>query len=181
MDELGPVIPRTFTPAPGWSPDDHCIKAPLDYGRGTEKTWVYGALRVRDGQALTLTAPSRNTVGHRELLEHINTANPEGDIYVITDNLASHKSPPIQDWLAVHPRLRQVFLPVGACWLNLQEAWWRLLRRAALTGQTFADGSEIDRVTEVATAQLNHRAKPWVWNRPPNPARQLRRTFVYRI
>jgi len=22
-DELGPVIPRTFPPAPGWSPDGH--------------------------------------------------------------------------------------------------------------------------------------------------------------
>ena len=27
-DELGPVIPRTFPPAPGWSPDGHRIKAP---------------------------------------------------------------------------------------------------------------------------------------------------------
>jgi hypothetical protein len=40
--ELGPVIPRTFPPAPGWSPDGHRIKAPLEYSRGPEKTWVYG-------------------------------------------------------------------------------------------------------------------------------------------
>jgi hypothetical protein len=39
-DELGPVIPRTVAPAPGWSPDGHRIKAPLEYPRGTEKTWV---------------------------------------------------------------------------------------------------------------------------------------------
>jgi transposase len=52
-DELGPVVPRTFDPAPGWSPTGHRIKAPLDYGRGPEKTWVYGALRVRDGHELT--------------------------------------------------------------------------------------------------------------------------------
>lgn len=58
IDELGPVLPRTFPPAPGWSPNGHRIKAPLEYSRGTEKTWVHGALRVRDGQALTLTAPS---------------------------------------------------------------------------------------------------------------------------
>jgi hypothetical protein len=44
-DELGPVIPRSFPPAPGWTADGHRVKALLDYGRGPEKTWVYGALR----------------------------------------------------------------------------------------------------------------------------------------
>jgi hypothetical protein len=39
-DEPGPVIPRTFPPAPGWSPGGHRIKAPLEYSRGPEKTWV---------------------------------------------------------------------------------------------------------------------------------------------
>ena len=53
---LGPVIPRTFDPAPGWSGDGHRIKAPMDYERGPEKTWVYGALRVRDGKVLTRCA-----------------------------------------------------------------------------------------------------------------------------
>lgn len=53
-DELGPVIPRTFPPAPGWSPGGHRVKAPLEYSRGPEKTWVYGGLRVADGQAVTM-------------------------------------------------------------------------------------------------------------------------------
>jgi hypothetical protein len=39
IDELGPVIPRTFAPAPGWSADGHRIKNETDYGRGPEKTW----------------------------------------------------------------------------------------------------------------------------------------------
>jgi len=55
-DELGPVIPRSFPPAPGWTPDGHRVKALLDYGRGPEKTWVYGALRPGDGQAVTMAA-----------------------------------------------------------------------------------------------------------------------------
>jgi hypothetical protein len=88
------VSPRTFPPAPSWSSDGHRIKAPLEYSRGPEKTWVYGALRVRDGQTLTLTGPSRNTKGYLRLLEAVEKANPTGDIYLITDNLASHKSPP---------------------------------------------------------------------------------------
>jgi hypothetical protein len=75
--------------------------------------------------------------------------------------------------------VHQVFLPTGACWLNLQEGWWRLFRREAFAGQTFADGDEIDRATALATRKLNHRARPWVWGRPPRPHRLLRRRLIY--
>jgi integrase/recombinase XerD len=71
------------------------------------------------------------------------------------------------------------FIPKGACWLNLQEAWWRQFRKAAFAGQTFADGEEIDLATTVATRQLNARAKPWVWTRPPPPQRHYRRRLTY--
>ncbi len=71
-----------------------------------------------------------------------------------TDNLSSHSRLATRAWLAGHPRIEQVFIPRGACWLNLQEAWWRIFHRHALAGQTFADSSEIARATEVATAQL---------------------------
>jgi DDE superfamily endonuclease len=138
-------------------------------------------LRVRDGQALTLTAPARNTVGYRTLLDAIAAANPDGELYVIGDNLGSHKSPPIQEWLAAHSRVHPVFIPKGACWLNLQEPWWRLFRHEALAGQSLADGTEITGATRVATEQLNQRAKPWVWGRPPPRLRHRRRCFMYRL
>jgi hypothetical protein len=63
--------------------------------------------------------------------------------------------------------------------LNLAEGWWRLFRKAALAGQTFVDAAEIDQATALATAQLNARAKPWVWGRPRPTHRRLRRKFVY--
>lgn len=180
-DELGPVIPRTFPPAPGWTLDGHRVKAELDYGRGPEKTWVYGGLRVADGHAVTCTAPSRNSAGYQRFLGLVEQANPAGDIVVITDNLSSHSSYTTRTWLADHPRIRQVFIPKGASWLNLQEAWWRIFRRYALAGQSFAGPPEIALATQVATAQLNTRARPWVWGRPPPPPRRRRRTFVYRL
>jgi transposase len=98
---------------------------------------------------------------------------------VITDNLSSHSSLATRAWLAGHPRLEQVFIPKGACWLNLQEAWWRIFRRHALAGQTFADSSEIAQATEVATAQLNSHANRSVWGRPPPLPRPRRRRFTY--
>jgi transposase len=178
-DELGPVIPRTFPPAPGWSPGGHRIKAPLEYSRGPDKTWVYGGLRIRDGQAVTLCAPSRNSSHYQRFLQQAEDANPEGTIYVVTDNLSSHDSKATRAWLEGHPRIRHAFIPKGACWLNLQEGWWRIFRKAALAGQAFAGPDEIAHATRVATAQLNARARPWVWGRPQPKPRTYRRRFVY--
>jgi hypothetical protein len=179
VDELGSVTPRNFPPAPSWSADSHRIKAPLDYERGLDKVWVYGALCVRNGQVLTQTAPARNTAGYLALLQALDHTFRQGDLYLITDNLSSHSSGPIRDWLAAHPRIQQVFIPVGAAWLNLIEGWWRLFRRKAFAGQSLADSHDIAYVTALATAQLNRHASPWIWGRPPPPHRMLRRCFVY--
>jgi DDE superfamily endonuclease len=191
VDELGPVTPRNFPPAPGWSGDGYRITAPLDYERGLDKVWVYGALCVRNGQVLTQTAPARNTAGYLALLQALDHTFPHGDLYLIIDNLSSHSSGPIRDWLAAHPRIQQVFIPVGAAWLNLAqsgsiwlnliEGWWRLFRRKAFAGQSLADSHDIASVTALATAQLNRHASPWIWGRPPPPHRHLRRCFVSRL
>jgi transposase len=180
-DELGPVIPRSFPPAPGWSPDGHRIKAPLEYGRGSEKTWVYGGLRVSDGQEVTMTAVSRNSVNYQRFLGLVEQANPTGTIVVVTDNLSSHTSASTRSWLADHPRIQHAFIPKRACWLNLQEGWWRLFRRQALAGQCFAIPEEIILATKIATCQLNARARPWVWGRTPPFPRHRCRAFTYRI
>ncbi|KOU53093.1 transposase [Streptomyces sp. WM6378] len=178
---MGPVIPRAFPPAPGWSPDGHRIKNELDYSRGPEKTWVYGGLRVRDGIEVTMTAASRNSVNYQQFLRRVEDANPTGAIWIVTDNLSSHNSKSTREWLQDHPRIHHVFIPVGACWLNLQEGWWRLFRKAALAGHNFCGPDDITEATTVATAQLNARAKPWIWGRPVPPTRTLRRRFEYRL
>jgi DDE superfamily endonuclease len=106
--------------------------------------------------------------------------SPDGEIAVVTDNLSSHTSVATREWLAEHPRIRQVFIPKGACWLNLQEGWWRLFRRQALAGQCFADTGEIALATRAAAGQLHQRARPWVWGRPQPSSRYRRRLFAYR-
>jgi transposase len=180
-DELGPVIPRSFPPAPGWTTDGHRVKAVLDYGRGPEKTWVDGALRVADGQAVTMTAPSATRSATSGSWPPSRPPTPTGTIMVITDNLSSHTSASTRTWLLDHPRIQHTFIPKGACWLNLQEGWWRLFRREAFAGQSFATPEEITLATRVATCRLNARARPWVWGRPPPSPRHQRRSFVYRL
>jgi hypothetical protein len=71
------VIPRTFAPAPGWSSNGHRIKAPLEYSRGDEKVWIYGALRVRDGKEVTRCAAARNSKNDIELRKRHRSRQPD--------------------------------------------------------------------------------------------------------
>jgi hypothetical protein len=180
-DGLGPVIPRVFAPAPGRSIDGQRIEAPLSQGRGAEKTWVYGGVRIRDGKAVTTAASSRNSAYCQEFLAAVAKANPRGKIVVITDSLSGHTSFATRTWLKKHPRITQVFIPVGASRLNPQEAWRRMFRHHALAGQTFATPDEIDYATRLATARLNAHAQPWIWGRPDPTHRVLRRRFTYML
>jgi DDE superfamily endonuclease len=144
-DQLGPVVPRSFPPAPGWTADGHRVKPRWTLAAGRSRTWAYGALRVADGQQVTMTAPWRNSVGYQRLLAAVETANPAGTIMVITDNLSSHHSVSTREWLVGHPRIQHAFIPT------------------------------------VATCQLNARARPWLWGRPPPSPRHQRRVFAHRL
>jgi len=108
-----------------------------------------------------MTASSRNSVFCQRFLQQVEDANPAGEIRIVTDNLSSHNSLSTRTWLEEHPRIHHAFIPVGACWLNLQEGWWRIVRKAALAGRSFADPDDIAQATTLATDQLNSRVRPW--------------------
>ena len=90
--------------------------------------------------------PPRNSTRYQGFLQFLEDVNPEGQIIVVTDSLSSHHSKSTRMWLQDHPRIRQVFIPVGACWFNLQEGLGRRVLRHP---------DEISHATRIAIAQLN--------------------------
>jgi hypothetical protein len=58
-----------------------------------------------------MCAWSRNSAFYQDFLQLEEQANPEGMIYVITDNLSSHASKSTRAWLEDHPRIRHAFIP----------------------------------------------------------------------
>jgi hypothetical protein len=113
-----------------------------------------------------LCAASRNSACCQDFLRLQEQASRGGTLYVITGNLSSHDSKSTRARLDGHPRIRRAFLPKRACWLSMQQGWWRIFRRRALAGQSFAGPGEIARAARVATGQLTARARPWIWGGP---------------
>jgi hypothetical protein len=50
-----------------------------------------------------MCASSRNSAFYQDFLQLEEQANPEGTIWVITDNLSSHDSKSTRAWLDGHP------------------------------------------------------------------------------
>ena len=76
------------------------------------------------------------TVGRerlRYLYQKLDAAYPDATrISVVQDNWSIHAHPDLEAYLAAHPRIKQVWLPIAADWLNPIEKLWRKLRQEVL-------------------------------------------------
>ena len=161
VDEMGPVSAKTYV-APRWS--EHRPRVSPDYGR-RDKVWVFGAFEPQTGCALTVCADGRATAPFINLLDQIVHIWPTGDLVLILDNLAAHKTLDVRLWALAYPRVRFLFQPTYAPWLNLIEPWWKTLRSLALKGRRFEDKAELIAAIDAATVYWNRRPKPYYWRK----------------
>ena len=131
-------------------------------------------------------------VEFRKFLVAIDKAVPaELDVHLICDNLATHKTPAIRDWLARHPRFHLHFTPTGSSWINQVERWFglltdQLIRRGvhqsvvALENDVRAMDQELERGPETVRLDQDRRGHPAV---PIEIYREdlRRRTLVPRV
>src|SRR3984885_10567899 len=92
-----------------------------DYVRhGT--TDLFAAFNIADGTVICELRRHHRAAEFRKFLARIDKNVPAGlEVHMVCDNLATHKTPVIQDWLARHPRLRLHFTPTGSSGVNQGE------------------------------------------------------------
>jgi transposase len=158
---MGPTAAKTY-PTARWLEQRPHVEA--DYGRHG-KVWTFGAFAPRSGQALTWCADGRTSANFVAFLNQIMTTWVEGEIVLILDNLSTHKTLDVLLWLLVHPRVRFLFQPTYAPWLNLIEPWWKTLRSLALQGRCFLNADQLVQAIQVATDYWNQHRHPYEWRK----------------
>ena len=85
-----------------------------DYVRhGT--TSLFAAFNIADGSVIHSLHRRHRAAEFRRFLARIDKAVPPGlDVHLVCDNLATHKTAAIQDWLARRPRFHLHFTPTGS-------------------------------------------------------------------
>ena len=105
LDRSQPVLPMM----PGM-PE----RRSYDYARHGV-TSLFAAFNIADGTVISELHRQHRAVEFKKFLVAIDKAVPgELDVHLVCDNLATHKTPAIRDWLARHPRFHVHFTPTGA-------------------------------------------------------------------
>ncbi|MEU8008099.1 IS630 family transposase [Catellatospora sp. NPDC049111] len=151
LDRSQPVLPMM----PGMP-----ARRTHDYARhGT--TSLFAAFNIADGTVISELHRKHRAVEFRKFLIAIDKAVPaELDVHVICDNLATHKTAIIHDWLARHPRFHIHFTPTGSSWINQVERWF-----GYLTDQVTRRG------VHKSVQALEADVRTWIdnWNTNPQP------------
>lgn len=156
LDRRQPLIPMY----PG-----QAERGNFDYLRhGT--TSLFAALDVATGNVLGKLSRRHRSREFLEFLRDIDRAVPVHlQIHVILDNLATHKSPAIKNWLARHKRFRFHFTPTHSSWLNLVESWFSLLARKKLHRGVHTSVKRLEEDIRSFIKEHNRDPHPFRWTK----------------
>ena len=129
-----------------------------DYVRhGT--TDLFAAFNIADGTVISQLRRHHRAAEFKKFLASIDKNVSAGlQVHLVCDNLATHKTPVIQAWLARHPRFCLHFTPTGSSWINQVERWF-----GYLTDQMIRRG--VHKNVQALEAGI----RTWIqnWNRTP--------------
>ena len=133
-----------------------------DYKRhGT--TSLFAALEVATGK-VTAQARARHTAADfLAFLRQVERAYPEGELHVVLDNVSSHKTPAVREWLDAHRRVSFHFTPTSASWMNQIETWFGILSRQAIRRGSFHSVKELAERISTFTDTWNEGGTPFTW------------------
>ena len=145
----------------------HPQAASFDYVRhGT--TTLFAALEVATGRVTEACTERHRHQEFGAFLRQVARAYPRRDLHVVVDNLATHKHPAVQAWLARHPRVQLHFTPTSGSWLNLVEAFFSIITRQALRRGNFPTVADLVAAIERFIAAWNDRCRPFTWTKDPD-------------
>jgi len=142
-------------------------KQEVEYGRTQREGSVFGALHPASGEVVTATYTSRSMRNFVAFLDQIEVAIPSSieRVYVVLDNLATHKAYDVLLFNLAHPRWEFVFQPKYAAYLNLIEPRWKTLKSLALKGKRFETWEEVEPAIARASSYWNKHKHPFVWGK----------------
>ena len=154
LDRQDPVLPLS----PGRA-ERHGFEY---YRHGTLS--LYAAFNTKTGEVLGKTAARHTSAEFIAFLTDIVIHQPRGkEIHVIADNLSAHKSTPVKDFLAAHPKVHLHFTPTYSSWLNQVELWFGKIERDVIARGVFTSVSDLKRKLMRYIRHYNEQPKPVKW------------------
>src|SRR5438876_7557207 len=134
---------------------------------------LYAAFNTKTGKVHGKTAERHTSAEFAAFLTDIVIDQPRGkEIHVIADNLSAHKSRPVTDFLAVHPKVHLHFTPTYSSWLNQVELWFGKIERDVIARGVFTSVSDLKRKLLRYIRQYNKSPRTVKW-KYADPSRHI--------
>jgi transposase len=147
--------------------------------RGT--TDLFAALDARTGTVIGACKRRHRASEFRAFLDEIDrSVPPDLEVHLVLDNLRTHKTGTIRDWLAKRPRYRLHFTPTSASWLNLVEGWFALLTLRQLRRGVFPTVEALEAAIRRHIEATNVDPRPFVWTKSADEILDSVRRFCLR-
>ena len=129
---------------------------------------LLAAFEVGTGRVVVRVVEHRTADATVSFLESLAQRHPPGDVYVVWDNLNTHKDGLDKRWTKFNARhgLRFHFeyTPIHASWLNQVEVWFSIVEKRVLKYADFAGVPEAEaRLVGYAAYWNEHLAHPFRW------------------
>jgi transposase len=152
-----------------------------DYVRhGT--TSLFAAFNIADGQVISSLHRRHRAAEFKKFLARIDKAVPAGlEVHLVCDNLATHKTAVIQDWLARHPRFHLHFTPTGSSWINQVERWFGYLTDQMIRRGAHKSVQALEADIRAWIEHWNADPKPFVWTKTAEEILDSLARYIARI
>lgn len=156
LDRSAPVLPMLPT-TPQNATHDYVRNGTLD---------LFAALNIATGTVITDLRKSHKAADFIAFLGQIDTEVPDDlDIHVILDNLSTHKTPAVHEWLLRHPRFHFHFTPTYGSWMNLVERWFSALTTKKLQRSAHRSVKALAQDIREWVQNWNENPRPFVWHK----------------
>ena len=140
------------------------------------------AFNIADGTVISEIHRQHRAVEFRKFLVAIDKAVPtELDVHLVCDNLATHKTPAIREWLARHPRFHLHFTPTGSSWINQVERWFGLLTEQLIRRGIHQSVVALENDVREWIRNWNHNPRPFVWTKTAEDILQSLAKYIAKI
>lgn len=127
---------------------------------------LFAALDVKAGTVIGRRERHHRSAELRALLDQVEQSiAPDPEVHLVLDNLKTHKTTLVHDWLVRQPRLHRHFTPTRASWLNLVECWFSVLSRRRLERGAFTSTQDLEAAIRDSLAETNARPQPSAWTK----------------
>jgi transposase len=136
-----------------------------DYAR-RGVTSLFAAFNIVDGTVVTELPRRHRAAEYLKFLRAIDKAvPPELDVHIVCDNLSTHKTPAVSEWIARRPRFHVHFTPAGSSWINQVERWFAYLTTQMLQRSAHKSVQALEADVRACIEHWNSDPKPFVWKK----------------